>query len=73
MDTLLIINNIKLDNVSNLNFKGVFARDNLPKIIYYPASFIANTDKSNKKGEHWLEFYYDIDGKWVCAKILWTG
>ena len=52
MDTLQLINNIQLDNVSNLNFKGVFARDNLPKIIYYPASFIANTDKSNKKGEH---------------------
>lgn len=44
------------------HFKGVYARDNLPKLINFPACFIINTHNANQGGEHWLAFYYDEKG-----------
>jgi hypothetical protein len=49
-------------NVSKY-FSGVFARDKLPKIDQYPNALVANTDPSDKKGEHWVAFHFDHSGK----------
>ena len=40
-------------------FLGVYARDQLPLVLLYPACFIVNTDTSDMSGEHWLAVYYD--------------
>lgn len=38
-------------------FKGVYARDNLPKTFKKPAAFIINTDSQKEKGEHWIAIF----------------
>jgi hypothetical protein len=48
----------KDDQIKNI-FKGVFARNELPQIINYPAALIFNTQDRNKDGEHWLAVYFD--------------
>ena len=43
-------------------FQGVFPSDVLPiSIKQYPACFIANVDKSNMPGSHWIAIYIDKD------------
>ena len=64
MNSFEIYKIIKNDKFASKNFIGVFARDQLPKKIKFPSSFIINTDKSNEPGEHWLAIFYDING--VC-------
>ena len=59
------MNSIQLNKIlttnqsTKSNFKGVFARDELPKIESYPASFILNTEKRSHPGQHWIAFYFD--------------
>jgi hypothetical protein len=44
-------------------FLGVFASDKIPqKIKNFPACFVANTDPSGQRGEHWVA-YWVKDGK----------
>ena len=47
------------------NFLGVFSRDNLPEPQYYPYSLIANTDKQDESGTHWIAIYVDINGNGI--------
>ena len=42
------------------HFLGCFPADRIPlkkEIRHYPASFISNTEKANKQGEHWTAVY----------------
>ena len=40
------------------SFIGVFASDKIPQVInQFPASFVVNTDPSDKPGEHWVAFH----------------
>jgi len=50
----------KLKNIPN--FLGVFSRDTLPKIEFYPCSLIANFDQYNERGTHWIAIYINKDG-----------
>jgi len=59
MNTQDIMIAIQKDSYANRHFIGVFARDQLPKKIKYPSSFIFNTDTSDKPGNHWLAIYYN--------------
>jgi hypothetical protein len=44
------------------HFLGVFASDELPKILHsFPASLVVNTDPANKPGTHWIAYYFDPD------------
>ena len=43
-------------------FGGVYARDQLPKSIKYPAAMVWNTDPANQPGEHWVATYFNEDG-----------
>ena len=47
------------DDYSRSCFIGVFPRDRLPMINFYPCAFIINTESSDLPGQHWLGFYYD--------------
>jgi len=61
MTTNSISNILRDDPFTKTNFIGVFPRDQLPSIKYYPVSFVINTDPSYKVGEHWLGFFFDRD------------
>ena len=64
MNSIEIYQVLMGDDMSKANFSNVLARDQLPKKINWPSSFVINTDKQSKPGEHWLAFYYDKDG--IC-------
>ena len=40
-------------------FTGCFPTDKIPFVKSYPSVFIVNTEKSDKKGEHWVAFYME--------------
>lgn len=63
MNTLEIVNFILKDDEAKKYFIGVFAKDELPKTINYPASLILNSHESDKPGEHWMAIFYDQVGK----------
>lgn len=42
--------------------RDVFASDQLPNFISRPCAIVANTDPSNKPGQHWCAFYIDKNG-----------
>jgi hypothetical protein len=55
----------KINNLLNKEkfYLGTFSRDTLPKkIISKPSGLIANTDTSNKPGEHWVAMIFNEDG-----------
>ena len=39
------------------NFLGVFAADNLPSTLDFPACLIINTDPADRIGEHWVAVF----------------
>ena len=43
-------------------FARVYARDQLPELIKYPAAMVWNTDPADQPGEHWVAAYFDEDG-----------
>lgn len=62
MDTREILNS--LQNIACTSSQknkrknyGVFPCDHLPQNIKKPAFIVANTDKANKPGTHWVAFY----------------
>ena len=40
-------------------YNGVFARNELPTLIDYPAAIILNTKPRSHAGEHWLAIFFD--------------
>lgn len=52
-------------------FRGVYARDRIPRVTRLPASFIFNTDIATKPGQHWIAVlvtsesveYFDSTGR----------
>ena len=59
LTTDVIIRTINKDFYARRHFAGVFPRNVLPQIKCYPTSIIVNTHPMDKKGEHWLAFYFD--------------
>ena len=43
-------------------FAGVYAQDQLPRSIKYPAAMVWNTDPTDQPGEHWVAAYFNEDG-----------
>lgn len=63
MNTVQIEKSMKTNKYTQTNFKGVFASDKLPNVIRKkPCSIIANTDESNKPGQHWVAFFIPKSG-----------
>ena len=63
LDTIQLYKILKQDKCTRHIFLGVFPRDQLPRKPRYPSCFIINTDRSTSPGQHWLAFYYDMNGK----------
>ena len=63
MDTIDLNLIASSDYTLSKSFKGVYACDELPKLITtYPASFIVNTDKAKYAGKHWIAMYFENQG-----------
>ena len=59
MNTLQIKRALERDTFTKKIFGGVFAADELPKIMNtFPCGFVANTDPSTEPGTHWVAFYF---------------
>ena len=50
---------LQKDYFTKFNFLGVFPRDEIPAITFYPSCFVINTEPSYKKGEHWLALFFN--------------
>lgn len=58
MDTLEIVKALKSNVNTKHHFRGVFASDQLPKLIRQkPACLVVNTDTSKKPGTHWVAVF----------------
>jgi len=58
-----LINYINQDKYAKKIFCGVKALNELPKMkIEKPCAFIVNTEKADKRGEHWFSIYIPIYG-----------
>jgi hypothetical protein len=53
---------LKKDSFTKKMFSGVYARNELPKTINYPACIVVNTKPRSHTGEHWLSIFYDKNG-----------
>ena len=45
---------LEKDTFTKKMYSGVFARDELPKTLNYPACVVLNTKHRSHTGEHWL-------------------
>ena len=65
MNTLQIQRALERDTFTKKIFGGVFAADELPKVITSPCGFVANTDPSTEPGTHWV-----LQSSWsnVCGQ-----
>ena len=59
LTTIDIENLLLKDKFSRMNFIGVFPRDEMPAITFYPSCFVVNTEPSYKEGEHWLALFFN--------------
>lgn len=40
-------------------FRGIYASNSLPfRVTRYPSAFVSNTDPLEKKGSHWVAFWF---------------
>jgi len=46
---------------TNKVFKGVYARNRLPRLLNVPSALVGNTDLDNKPGRHWIAIYIDTN------------
>jgi hypothetical protein len=62
LNTVQLEHLLSNDQIASKYFKGVYARDKLPKIRAFPASIVFNTDSSRGAGEHWCAIYWNAGG-----------
>jgi len=60
MDTCQLTHAVSQDGTLSEIFLGVFPKDMIPRTRTH-SCLIANTDKSNQKGTHWIAMYKDIN------------
>jgi hypothetical protein len=50
---------LRSDKCSKHVFGGVYASDKLPETVdSYPKAYVANVDRSNMPGSHWIAFWF---------------
>ena len=59
MNSKQLWNVLIINKVTEPFFDGIFPRDMLTIIENKLQLIICNTDPSFKKGEHWIQFFYD--------------
>ena len=58
LDTKQLFKALIINKTTRGFFDGVYAKDLLENIESPPELIICNTDDSDKKGEHWLAFFF---------------
>ena len=59
MNTLEIDTLLKKHPHSRPVFKGVYARNRLPRLLNVPSALVGNTDPDHRMGQHWIAIYID--------------
>ena len=60
-----MMNTIQIDSILKKNcphFKGVYARNRLPRRLNVPCALVCNTDPDTLEGEHWIAVHIDGEG-----------
>jgi hypothetical protein len=65
MNTLEIDTLLKKHPHSRPVFKGVYARNRLPRILNVPSALVGNTDPGHRMGQHWVAIYIDANSRRV--------
>jgi hypothetical protein len=66
------MNTLKIDHVLKTHpstrnvFKGVYARNRLPRRLNVPSALIGNTDPDDRPGTHWVALYHH---PWIFRHI----
>ena len=59
MNSTTIEKILRSDKCSKHVFGGVYASDKLPETVdRYPSAYVANVDRSNMPGSHWIAFWF---------------
>ena len=65
MNTLEIDTLLKKHPHSRGVFKGVYARNRLPRLLNVPSALVGNTDPDHRMGQHWVAIYIDANSRGV--------
>jgi hypothetical protein len=63
MNTLEIDTLLKKHSHSRPVFKGVYARNILPRLLNVPSALVVNTDPDHRMGQHWVAIYIDANSR----------
>jgi hypothetical protein len=63
MNTLEIDTLLKKHSHSKPVFKGVYARNRLPRLLNVPSALVGNTDPDHRMGQHWVAIYIDANSR----------
>jgi hypothetical protein len=63
MNTLEIDTLLKKHPHSRPVFKGVYARNRLPRLLNVPSALVVNTDPDHRMGQHWVAMYIDANSR----------
>jgi hypothetical protein len=63
MNTLEIEDVLKNHPGTRFVFKGVHARNRLPRQLNAPSALVRNTKPESLDGEHWIAMYIDANSK----------
>jgi hypothetical protein len=63
MNTLEIDTLLKKHPHSRPVFKGVYARNRLPRLLNIPSSLVGNTDPDHRMWQHWVAIYIDANSR----------
>jgi hypothetical protein len=63
MNTLEIDTLLKKHLHSRPVFKGVYARNRLPRLLNVPSALVGNTDSDHRMGQHWIAIYIDANSR----------
>jgi hypothetical protein len=75
MNTLEIDTLLKKHPHSRPVFKGVYARNRLPRLLNVPSALVGNTDPDHRMGQHWVAIYIDANsrGEYHWMTTLFKG
>jgi hypothetical protein len=63
MNTLEIDHVLKTHPSTSNVFKGVYARNRLPRRLNVPSALIGNTNPDDQPGTHWVALYIDANSR----------
>ena len=63
MNTLEINTLLKKHPHSRPVFKGIYARNRLPRLLNVPSALVGNTDPDHPMGQHWVAIYINANSR----------